>query len=100
MKKILFLVLAFPSFVRAQNISLDSLHREFERYLTGPKQPEISIDGETFTPYEIKFEPTPESLFASFATDNQRLLEYLGSNYISLKDEYIYWHKSDSARFL
>jgi hypothetical protein len=99
MKKLLLLLIVFPTIAHAQSISLDSLHREFERYLTGPKQPDIQIDGKTYQTIGLKFEPAPGSLLTDFAHDNYRVVEYIGTNFTALKDEYLYWHDSDSARF-
>jgi hypothetical protein len=97
MKKLFLLLIAIPSIIHAQSISLDSLHHEFERYLKGPQESEIRPG--IFTPMEIKFEPKQNTLLADFAKDNHRIIEYLGTNYSALKDEYLYWHDSDSARF-
>ncbi len=99
MKKLLLLLLIFPSIIHAQSITLDSLHREFERYLTGPKQPDVEIEGKTYQTHRLKFQPATGTLLAAFTKDNSRILLYLGMNFRALKDEYLYWHDSDSVRF-
>ena len=99
MKKIFFLLAILPSLANAKNITLDSLHHEFERYLTGPKQPSITIENHTYEIVELKFEPDSGTLLYGFSADNRPILDYLGMNYNSLKDEYLFWHKDDSARF-
>jgi hypothetical protein len=100
MKKLLLLLIVIPTIAHAQSISLDSLHHEFERYLTGPRQPDIHANGETYTSFELKFEPDSRSLLASFAADNGRVIEYLGVHYHDLKDEYLCWRHPGPDRFL
>jgi hypothetical protein len=99
MKKLLLLLAVFPTIVHSQSISLDSLHREFERYLTGPRQPDIHANGETYTQFELKFEPDSESLLAGFAADNRRVIEYIGEHYHDLKNDYFLGHLDARSRF-
>ena len=73
--------------LNAQSITLDSLHKEFERDLTGPKD------------WRLEFQPPENTLLSSFARDNARVIEYLAINYSALKDEYLFWHPQDSSRF-
>src|ERR1051325_11407154 len=99
MKILVVLLLCVSSNAFARSITLDSLHHEFEHYLSGPKQPPIVFEGHSYDQYELKFEPDPTSLLAAFAKDNKRVLQYFGSNYSELQGEYLYSHRSDSARF-
>jgi hypothetical protein len=98
MKKLLLLLIIIPTIVRSQSISLNSLHREFDRYLTGPKQPGFRVQGQNFWPVELKFKPDSESFLACFAADNRLLLDYIGGHYFALRDLYLCEHWGDTGR--
>jgi hypothetical protein len=72
---------------RPVKITLDSLHYDFEKYLSGPDS------------LFIKFNPPKNTLLYDFYQDNKWLVEYFGTNYQGLKIEYEKRNSLEPSRF-
>ncbi len=107
MKKFLLIAIFLSTNAQAQTISLDSLHREFNRDFIFSREPFKPPPGSPldtwskagFVAYDLRFVPADGSLLAGFEKNNHWLIEYIITNFVALKDEYLYWHNTDSTRF-